>query len=186
LQSVGVLCRTPRDIRRLLTIFMVTFVIGSAMLSLPMAIRAQTRSTESVSPRNCSKSDLEIHFGFFESPKNYFNLAVQGQNISDHACVFAYSLFDPRFLADSSPFKCRDCAKREREGYRNDTDATAYPLVRPGEIVSRQYRWRTTLESSSDTCFRPVGMDTEYSSTWRLKTPALIGESLFRYQRRRN
>lgn len=125
-------------------------------------------------PGDCTKADLEIHFGFYESPKDYFNFAVLGKNVTDRACVFQDSLFDPRFTGDSPQFRCQDCAKRQREGYRNDTAATFDPVVQPGEIVRKQYRWRTTPENDSISCIRPKGMDSEYSFTWALETPSLM------------
>ncbi len=127
-----------------------------------------------VSPA-CTKGDLEIHFGFSESPTNFYNLEVQGQNTSSHACSFEDSLFDPRFTGGTPPFRCEDCAKREREGFRDDGVATGSPMVRPGEVVRRQYRWRMRPEVGSDVaCFRPQGMDSEYSFTWTLATPSLM------------
>lgn len=149
-------------------------IIAAGVLTLHPVIPAQAITSVPSPPQNCSKRDLEIHFGFFESPKNYFNFDVEGLNITDHACTFEYSLFDPRFSGASRQFKCQDCAKREREGYRNDATVTSSPVVGPGEIVRRQYRWRTTPESSSISCIKPPGMDSEYSSTWTLATPSLM------------
>ncbi len=154
----------------------VSLILVIVMLSSPSHIRAQAIASESGPPQACSKRDLEIHFGFFESPKNYFNLVVQGLNISSHTCTFEYDLFDPRFSGDSPHFKCQDCAQREREGYRDDSVVTSFPIVRPSEIVRRQYRWRTVPESGSNSCFRPSKMDTEYASTWTIAAPSLIGE----------
>ena len=146
------------------------------MLTLPSAIRAQAIAAKSGPPQDCSRRDLEIHFGFFESPKTYFNFVVQGLNISDHACTLGYDFFDPEFLGNSPQFKCHDCGEREREGYRNDAIGTAAPVVRPGEIVRKQYRWRTVPESASTSCFRPNGMESENSETWKLATPSLMRE----------
>lgn len=151
----------------------VTILFGLALFS---SCRPQLFAAETATPPACTKADLEIHFGFFESPRNYYNLAVQGQNVSSHACTFDNALFDPRFSGDAPPFKCRDCAIRAREGYQYDPAATTSPVVEPGEIVQRQYRWRMTPEDPSVSCFRPGGMDSEYSFTWTLATPSLMAK----------
>lgn len=146
-------------------------VFVAALLTSGLIGRAQKPASE---PEDCTKADLEIHFGFYESPEAYFNFAVLGENVTDRACIFRDSLFDPRFTGDSRLFKCSDCAKREREGYRDDSAATFDPAVQPGEIVRKQYRWRTTPENDSISCIHPKGMDSEYSFTWALATPSLM------------
>lgn len=151
-----------------------SLIIVAAALSALSTLRVQATASEPNSSKQCSKRDLEIHFGFFESPKNYFNFVVQGLNISDHVCTFDYDLFDPGFSETRSPFKCRDCGEREREGYRDDSVVTSDPVVRPGEIVRKHYRWRTAPESGSISCFRPKEMDSENSLTWTLATPSLM------------
>ncbi len=148
-------------------------IIALIMLGLAPVICAQQNGPE---PPNCTKGDLEIHFGFFESPTGFFNFVVLGKNVSDHACTFLDELFDPRFSGSSPQFKCQDCGKRQREGFRDDSAATSDPVVEPRDIVRKQYRWRTTPEQDSTQCFRPEGMNSEYSYTWALVTPTLMPE----------
>jgi len=159
---------------RKLWIRVIRIAVISGFFPLPLVSQAQTPTSDSAKLPECTKRDLEIHFGFFESPKDYFNLTVQGLNISGHPCIFEHSLFAPRIASDSPQFKCGDCKKREREGYRNDSYATANQLVGPGEIVRTQYRWKTKPDNNSVRCYRPQGMRSEYSFTWTLATPSLM------------
>lgn len=43
----------------------VPIIVVVVVLTLPSAIRAQAIAPKSGPPQDCSKRDLEIHFGFF-------------------------------------------------------------------------------------------------------------------------
>jgi hypothetical protein len=127
----------------------------------------------------CGKADLETHFQFFDSPKGHLTFVVDGLNISSHACIFNDSIFDPQletYDQDESWRKarehisypvCKDCEYDQRGGQ----DFYSDPTVKPGDVVRKTFRWKSTRPVNGKQCFHPGWMS---APAFLLSAPSLM------------
>jgi hypothetical protein len=139
---------------------------------------AQNNGATSPEIANCTKADLAIHFGFFRGPQDSLNLSVLGQNVSGRACLFDGYIFYPSVVPpyDSPPRdpakgaawpECKDCKYDQRNGEYFDS----HPLVPPGAVVRKVFRWKTVPSPG------PVGcLDAQWISapSYLLVTPSFL------------
>src|SRR4029077_7231755 len=71
-------------------------------LSPPSYAQDTTRTGSTHAPP-CKSADLETSVQFINGPGNYFTVAFNMRNISDHSCVQDGPLYGPSFAPDRVP-----------------------------------------------------------------------------------
>jgi hypothetical protein len=143
-------------------------ICGLFSLSVASSARAPFKFTGA---SNCTSTDLDAYFQFINGPEDYYTVAVNQRNVSNHACVFdgVYGAsFAPDHVADNPPFTlCYRCKDR----LPNGTYPVTPPLIlNPGQVALQTFRWKTTSTDKAVSCVQPNWM----SGSVLLAAPSLL------------
>ena len=138
----------------------------------PSSYAQDTTRTGSTNAPPCKVADLETSVQFINGPGNYFTVAFNMRNISDHSCVQDGPLYGPSFAPDRVPGEkpfalCYYCEERLPNGQH----PAASPLTLDSDQLSHlTFRWKVVAPDETVQCLHPNWM----TGPMQVEAPALL------------